>query len=62
MARRVVITGGASGIGRVIAETFLALGDQVAVCEYDQTCVQQLEAAYPQCLSYCADVREAARC
>ena len=56
MARRVVITGGGSGIGRVMTEAFLTLDDQVAVCDYDQTCVRHLKAAYPQCLSYCADV------
>ena len=56
MARRGVITGGGSGIGRVMTEACLALGDQVAVCDYDQTCVSHLEAAYLQCLSYCADV------
>ena len=58
MARRVVITGGASGIGRAMAEAFLALGDRVAVCDYDQTLVHDMEATYPQCLSYCADVRD----
>ena len=58
MARRVVITGGGSGIGRVMAEAFLTLGDQVAVCDYDQTCLHRLEVEYPQCLSYCADVRD----
>ncbi len=58
MARRVFITGGASGMGLVMAEAFLALGDRVAVFDYNQTYVQDIEAAYPDCLSYCADVRD----
>ncbi len=56
MVRRVVITGGASGIGRVMAEAFMALGDRVAVCDYDQKSIRDMEAAYPKCLSYRADV------
>ncbi|MCH2163624.1 MAG: SDR family oxidoreductase [Marinovum sp.] len=35
MGRRVIITGGASGIGAVMAARFAALGDRVAVCDLD---------------------------
>lgn len=35
MARNVVITGGGSGLGRVMRERFLAQGDRVHVCDLD---------------------------
>lgn len=35
MSRRVVITGGAAGIGARMAERFAELGDRVAVCDAD---------------------------
>jgi len=47
MARRVVVTGGASGIGRVMAEAFLALGDQVAVCDSSEANIQDMQRAHP---------------
>ena len=39
MSRRVVITGGAAGIGARIAERFADLGDQVAICDADAQAV-----------------------
>ena len=57
MARRVVVTGGASGIGRVMAEAFLALGDQVAVCDSSEANIQDMQRAHPKCIAHCADVR-----
>ena len=35
MARRVLVTGGAHGIGRSIVETFRKIGDEVAFCDID---------------------------
>ena len=39
MSRRVVITGGASGLGLAMAHAFLAEGDRVAVCDADPAAV-----------------------
>lgn len=45
MSRRVVITGGASGLGRVMAEAFVAAGDRVAVCDADAAAVAAVPPA-----------------
>ena len=44
MTRRIVITGGASGLGLAMARAFLAVGDRVAVCDADPSAV----AAVPE--------------
>jgi NAD(P)-dependent dehydrogenase (short-subunit alcohol dehydrogenase family) len=58
MAQRVVITAAAAGIGRVIAEAFLARGDQVAVCDVDVAAVEQFRAAYPQASAAVVDLAD----
>jgi NAD(P)-dependent dehydrogenase (short-subunit alcohol dehydrogenase family) len=58
MAQRVVITAAAGGIGRVIAEAFLARGDQVAVCDVDVAAVEQFRAAYPQASAAVVDLAD----
>ncbi|WP_284261643.1 SDR family oxidoreductase [Roseicyclus amphidinii] len=40
MTRRVVITGGASGLGLAMAEAFMGQGDRVAVCDTDPAAVK----------------------
>lgn len=45
MSRRVVITGGAAGLGRVMAEAFVAAGDRVAVCDADAAAVAAVPPA-----------------
>ncbi|MBF9060514.1 SDR family oxidoreductase [Rhodobacterales bacterium HKCCSP123] len=40
MNRRVVITGGASGLGLAMAEAFMGQGDRVAVCDADPAAVE----------------------
>jgi NAD(P)-dependent dehydrogenase (short-subunit alcohol dehydrogenase family) len=40
MNRRVVITGGASGLGLAMAEAFMGQGDRVAVCDADPAAVK----------------------
>ena len=56
MSRRVVITGGASGLGLAMAEAFVALGDQVAVCDADPAAVASVA---PPIRAVVADVTNA---
>ncbi|WP_029062713.1 SDR family oxidoreductase [Labrenzia sp. DG1229] len=56
MSRRVFVSAGAAGIGRVIAERFLSEGAQVAICDADPTAVASFQADYPQAVSAVADV------
>ena len=58
MKRRVIITGGASGVGRVMAEAFLKLGDCVAVCDTSESEIFKLTCRFPQILVAKADVGE----
>ena len=57
--RRVVITAGGSGIGRVMAERFADVGAQVAVCDVDDAALQDLAAARPGIFGARADVGRA---
>lgn len=54
--RRIVVTAGAAGIGRAIAERFLADGDDVAICDADETAVAEFSAANPAAVAAIADV------
>lgn len=55
---RVLITAGAAGIGRVMAERFHAEGARVAVCDVDAGAVADMQAANPGILARVADVTE----
>ncbi|WP_172317082.1 SDR family oxidoreductase [Alterinioella nitratireducens] len=55
---RVLITAGAAGIGRVMAERFQAEGARVAVCDVDAGAVADMQAANPGILARVADVTE----
>lgn len=55
---RVLITAGAAGIGRVMAERFQAEGARVAVCDVDVGAVADMQAANPGILARVADVTE----
>lgn len=60
MSRRVVITGGASGIGARMAERFAEAGDRVAVCDADAVAVAAFGAKHPEIRAGVADVRDEA--
>lgn len=48
--RRVLVTAGAAGIGRVIARSFVRQGDRVAVCDLDEAALRQLRADHTEIL------------
>ncbi len=56
MSRRVLVTAGAAGIGRVIAEQFIQDGSRVAVCDADPAAVQSFADAHPGSIAVVADV------
>ncbi|MDC1287534.1 SDR family oxidoreductase [Gammaproteobacteria bacterium] len=56
MAQRVLVTAGASGIGRAIAEKFIADGADVAICDVDQTGLAEMAAIHPALIVQHADV------
>lgn len=56
---RVLITAGAAGLGRAMAEGFLAQGDLVAVCDIDAVAVSAFREAHPECIAEVADVTDA---
>ncbi|EAQ26262.1 SDR family oxidoreductase [Roseovarius sp. 217] len=61
MNQRVVITGGASGIGRRLAERFAARGDRVAICDADGDAVARMQADHPAMIAHQADVTDEAQ-
>lgn len=61
MSQRVVITGGASGIGRRLAERFTARGDRVAICDADPAAVARIKADHPLMIAHQADVTDEAQ-
>ena len=55
---RVLVTAGASGIGRTIALSFAAAGARVFICDVDASAVQALGIEAPEIGSSVADVSE----
>jgi NAD(P)-dependent dehydrogenase (short-subunit alcohol dehydrogenase family) len=58
MSQRVVITGGASGIGLRLAERFAERGDRVAVCDADPMAVARVAEAHPDWIAAQCDVTD----
>ena len=59
--KRVLVTGGASGIGAATAARFLELGSRVVVLDRDEKACEQISAAYPSLAgTICADVADPA--
>ncbi len=56
--KRVLITAGAAGIGRVMAESFKAKGARVAVCDVDETACAAMAAANPDILTRVVNVTD----
>jgi NAD(P)-dependent dehydrogenase (short-subunit alcohol dehydrogenase family) len=55
---RVIVTAGASGIGRAIVGRFRAAGARVAVCDVDARLLSQLAAADPEIFTKVVDVAD----
>jgi NAD(P)-dependent dehydrogenase (short-subunit alcohol dehydrogenase family) len=54
--KRVVISAGAAGIGRVMAERFLGEGARVFVCDVDEVALAKLDGHHPSLIAMRADV------
>jgi len=57
--RNIVITGGASSVGRVAAEKFYKLGDQVAILDISQDAVDATIAANPNMVGFVGSIGDA---
>lgn len=60
MSARVLVTGGASGIGLRLAERFAARGDRVALCDANSAAVAAVRAAHPEFIAEHVDVTDEA--
>ena len=58
---KVLVTGGAGGIGLAIAQRFMADGAQVLICDVDGTALDQAVAAMPGLLAVPCDVSDVAQ-
>ncbi len=58
--KRVIITAAADGIGKVVAEAYLAEGAKVAICDIQEEKVAAMAAAHPQILAEVCDVSDEA--
>ncbi|WP_192356932.1 SDR family oxidoreductase [Mesorhizobium mediterraneum] len=57
--RRAIVSAAASGIGRVIAETFAEAGARVEVCDVDQQKVAEMRQHHPAIGATCCDLADA---
>ena len=56
--KRVVVTGGAAGIGLAMARAFLEDGAKVAICDMDPEAVASFALEHPACIAQVADVTD----
>ncbi|MEM7194258.1 MAG: SDR family oxidoreductase [Pseudomonadota bacterium] len=56
--RHILVTAGASGIGRCIAEAFLNSGARVHVVDVDQDALKEFERCFPEAVATEADVAD----
>ncbi|MCH2094675.1 MAG: SDR family oxidoreductase [Rhodobacteraceae bacterium] len=58
MTQKVLITGGAAGIGRAIADKFAKEGARLAICDSDPAAVASFRSDHPEALAVVADVTD----
>ena len=54
--KRAIITAGASGIGRAMAQAFVASGYAVAICDIDEAALSAFTKVHPDVIALKADV------
>jgi uncharacterized oxidoreductase len=59
---KILVTGGASGIGLGLAERFMDEGNTVIICGRRQTMLDAVSAKYPAVITRMCDLSEAAEC
>ncbi|WLW56729.1 SDR family NAD(P)-dependent oxidoreductase [Streptomyces sp. YU58] len=60
MSQTVLVTGGTSGIGLSLAQSFMQAGASVVICGRSQPALDRFAQAHPQALAVRADVTDAA--
>jgi NAD(P)-dependent dehydrogenase (short-subunit alcohol dehydrogenase family) len=55
-SQRVIVTAGASGIGRAIADRLIAAGAKVAICDVSEAFLADFRKAHPKVPAFAADV------
>ena len=56
--KQIIITGGCNGIGRAIAEAFLAQGAKVSVIDIDKEAGEEFAGAFENLCFFCGDIAE----